>query len=102
MCSDKTWTLMKNEMTITHMFTSDGLCTVTGVGYNPFVEVIIDVIHGCYNPSLSRIVEAGYVCNNAVIGNNTLMGKPMEGALIALAMKLGFDGLQQNYIRKAE
>jgi Ca2+-transporting ATPase len=28
------------------------------------------------------------VCNDAVIRNNTLMGKPTEGALIALAMKV--------------
>ncbi|XP_073659787.1 calcium-transporting ATPase type 2C member 1 isoform X1 [Tursiops truncatus] len=104
-CSDKTGTLTKNEMTVTHVFTSDGLrAEVTGVGYNPFGEVIVDgdVVHGFYNPSVSRIVEAGCVCNDAVIRNNTLMGKPTEGALIALAMKMGLDGLQQDYIRKAE
>ncbi|KAK2090306.1 ATPase, P-type (transporting), HAD super, sub IC [Saguinus oedipus] len=104
-CSDKTGTLTKNEMTVTHIFTSDGLhAEVTGVGYNQFGEVIVDgdVVHGFYNPAVSRIVEAGCVCNDAVIRNNTLMGKPTEGALIALAMKMGLDGLQQDYIRKAE
>ncbi|KAK7808094.1 hypothetical protein U0070_009408, partial [Myodes glareolus] len=104
-CSDKTGTLTKNEMTVTHIFTSDGLhAEVTGVGYNQFGEVIVDgdVVHGFYNPSVSRIVEAGCVCNDAVIRNNTLMGKPTEGALIALAMKMGLDGLQQDYIRKTE
>ncbi|NXB43719.1 AT2C1 ATPase, partial [Leucopsar rothschildi] len=61
-CSDKTGTLTKNEMT------------------------------------------AGCVCNDALIRNNTLMGKPTEGALIALAMKVwvGLDGVQEDYIRKAE
>ncbi|XP_031199462.1 calcium-transporting ATPase type 2C member 1 isoform X1 [Mastomys coucha] len=104
-CSDKTGTLTKNEMTVTHILTSDGLhAEVTGVGYNQFGEVIVDgdVVHGFYNPAVSRIVEAGCVCNDAVIRNNTLMGKPTEGALIALAMKMGLDGLQQDYIRKAE
>ena len=88
-----------------YLWTSDGLhAEVTGVGYSPFGEVIVDgdVVHGFYNPSVSRIFEAGCVCNDAVIRNNTLMGKPMEGALIALAMKMGLDGLQQDYIRKAE
>ncbi|XP_048694703.1 calcium-transporting ATPase type 2C member 1 isoform X1 [Caretta caretta] len=104
-CSDKTGTLTKNEMTVTHIFTSDGLhAEVTGVGYNRFGEVVLDgdVIHGYNNPSVSRIVEAGCVCNDAIIRNSTLMGRPTEGALIALAMKMGLDGLQQDYIRKAE
>ncbi|XP_063778427.1 calcium-transporting ATPase type 2C member 1 [Pseudophryne corroboree] len=104
-CSDKTGTLTKNEMTVTHIFTSDGIhAEVSGVGYNRFGEVTIDgdVIHGFCNTSISRVVEAGCVCNDAEIRNTTLMGKPTEGALIALSMKMGLEGLRFDYIRKAE
>ncbi|XP_030062223.1 calcium-transporting ATPase type 2C member 1 isoform X1 [Microcaecilia unicolor] len=104
-CSDKTGTLTKNEMTVTQIFTSDGQhAEVTGVGYNRFGDVMSngDVIHGLCNLSLSKIVEAGCVCNDAEIRNNTLMGKPTEGALIALSMKMGLEGLRHDYIRRAE
>ncbi|MGH0182042.1 UNVERIFIED_CONTAM: hypothetical protein FKN15_030686 [Acipenser sinensis] len=59
-CSDKTGTLTKNEMTVTHIFTSDGLhAEVTGVGYNGSGEVISDgeVIHGFSNSSICKVVE---------------------------------------------
>ncbi|XP_036394644.1 calcium-transporting ATPase type 2C member 1 [Megalops cyprinoides] len=104
-CSDKTGTLTKNEMTVTHLFTSDGLhAEVTGVGYNNAGEVLLDgeVVHGFSNSSISKIVEAGCICNDAVIRNNTLMGRPTEGALIALAMKMGLEGVQQEYVRREE
>lgn len=104
-CSDKTGTLTKNEMTVTHIYTSDGQhAEVTGVGYNRHGEVVMDgeVIHGFSKSSISKIVEAGCVCNDAVIRIDALMGQPTEGALIALAMKMGLEGLQQDYIRRAE
>uniref|UniRef100_A0A674ASU2 P-type Ca(2+) transporter n=1 Tax=Salmo trutta TaxID=8032 RepID=A0A674ASU2_SALTR len=104
-CSDKTGTLTKNEMTVTHLFTADGLhVEVTGVGYNGAGEVLLhgEEIHGFSNTSVSKIVEAGCICNDAVIRNNTLMGRPTEGALIALAMKMGLEGQQQEYVRLEE
>ncbi|XP_077071078.1 calcium-transporting ATPase type 2C member 1 isoform X2 [Siphateles boraxobius] len=104
-CSDKTGTLTKNEMTVTHLFSSDGLhAEVTGVGYNNSGEVLLDgeVVHGFSNTSISKIVEAGCVCNDALIRSNTLMGRPTEGALIALAMKMGLEGLQQEFVRLEE
>uniref|UniRef100_W5M0D2 Calcium-transporting ATPase n=1 Tax=Lepisosteus oculatus TaxID=7918 RepID=W5M0D2_LEPOC len=104
-CSDKTGTLTKNEMTVTHVFTSDGLhAEVTGVGYNGAGEVTLDgeVIHGFSHSSISKLVEAGCVCNDAVIRSGTLMGRPTEGALIALGMKMGLEGVRQEYLRQEE
>uniref|UniRef100_UPI003AAF5A1B calcium-transporting ATPase type 2C member 1-like n=1 Tax=Centroberyx gerrardi TaxID=166262 RepID=UPI003AAF5A1B len=104
-CSDKTGTLTKNEMTVTQLFTSDGLhAEVTGVGYNGAGEVLLDgeIVHGFSCPSISKIVEVGCVCNDSVIRNHTLLGRPTEGALIALAMKMGLEGLQQEFVRREE
>uniref|UniRef100_A0A3P8TWH4 Calcium-transporting ATPase n=1 Tax=Amphiprion percula TaxID=161767 RepID=A0A3P8TWH4_AMPPE len=104
-CSDKTGTLTKNEMTVTQLFTSDGLhAEVTGVGYNGAGEVLLDgeVIHGFSCPSISKIVEVGCVCNDSIIRNRNLLGRPTEGALIALAMKMGLESLQQEYVRLEE
>ncbi|XP_013884859.1 calcium-transporting ATPase type 2C member 1 isoform X1 [Austrofundulus limnaeus] len=104
-CSDKTGTLTKNEMTVTQIFTSDGIhAKVTGVGYNGMGEVLLegDVIHGFSCPSISKIVEVGCVCNDSLIRNHNLLGRPTEGALIALAMKMGLEGVQQEYVRLEE
>ncbi|CAB1422788.1 unnamed protein product [Pleuronectes platessa] len=104
-CSDKTGTLTKNEMTVTQLYTSDGLhAEVTGVGYNREGEVIVDgeIVHGFSCPSISKIVEVGCVCNDSVIRNHTLLGRPTEGALIALAMKMGLESLQKEYVRLEE
>uniref|UniRef100_A0A667YMW2 Calcium-transporting ATPase n=1 Tax=Myripristis murdjan TaxID=586833 RepID=A0A667YMW2_9TELE len=104
-CSDKTGTLTKNEMTVAQLFTSDGLhAEVTGVGYNGAGEVLLEgeVVHGFSCSSISRIVEVGCVCNDSVIRNHSLLGRPTEGALIALAMKMGLEGLQKEYVRQEE
>ncbi|XP_057690067.1 calcium-transporting ATPase type 2C member 1 isoform X2 [Corythoichthys intestinalis] len=104
-CSDKTGTLTKNEMTVTQMFTSDGLhAEVTGVGYDGGGEVLADgeLVHGYSHPSLSKIAEVGRVCNDSIIRNGTVLGRPTEGALVALAMKMGLDGVEQEYVRVEE
>uniref|UniRef100_A0A8C6L7Y6 Calcium-transporting ATPase n=1 Tax=Nothobranchius furzeri TaxID=105023 RepID=A0A8C6L7Y6_NOTFU len=104
-CSDKTGTLTKNEMTVTQIFTSEGLhAEVTGVGYNGAGEVLLDgaVVHGFSCPSISKIVEVGCVCNDSAIRNHSLLGRPTEGALIALAMKMGLESVQKEYVRLEE
>uniref|UniRef100_A0A8C2AVG7 Calcium-transporting ATPase n=1 Tax=Cyprinus carpio TaxID=7962 RepID=A0A8C2AVG7_CYPCA len=101
-CSDKTGTLTKNEMTVTHLFTSDGQHAEVRALKLSFVLMDGEVVHGFSNTSFSKIVEAGCVCNDAVIRSNTLMGRPTEGALIALAMKMGLEGLQQEFVRLEE
>lgn len=63
---------------------------VTGVGYNSDGCILVNGVpiasdsHRC----VSALVETGVLCNNARIQDNTLLGQPTEGALVALAMKV--------------
>lgn len=104
-CSDKTGTITKNEMTVTILVTSEGyIADVTGAGYNSVGEVRV---RKCDNPDLARaainnLLEIGCVCNNAIIQNDILLGQPTEGALIAAAMKFGMYGVADKYLRLQE
>ncbi|XP_066585292.1 calcium-transporting ATPase type 2C member 1 isoform X2 [Prorops nasuta] len=104
-CSDKTGTITKNEMTATILITSEGyIADVTGAGYNDKGELRI---RKCENMELARaaisnMLEVGCVCNNAIIQNDTLLGQPTEGALIAVAMKYGMYGYSDKYLRLQE
>ncbi|XP_043937408.1 calcium-transporting ATPase type 2C member 2 [Protopterus annectens] len=106
-CSDKTGTLTANEMTATHLVTSDGIhAEVTGVGYTGNGEVFLvsskEKVTALSNISVAKLVEAGCVANNSIIRDGTLMGQPTEGALIALAMKMGLSNVKEQFIRKKE
>uniref|UniRef100_A0A8C9K5C3 Calcium-transporting ATPase n=1 Tax=Panthera tigris altaica TaxID=74533 RepID=A0A8C9K5C3_PANTA len=106
-CSDKTGTLTANEMTVTQLVTSDGLhAEVSGVGYNGKGTVCLlpskEVVKEFNNVSVGKLVEAGCVANNAIIRKNAVMGQPTEGALIALAMKMGLADVKDSYVRKKE
>ncbi|KAL1505606.1 hypothetical protein ABEB36_005134 [Hypothenemus hampei] len=104
-CSDKTGTITRNEMTATVLVTSDGyIAELTGAGYNDHGQVLL---HKCENPekareSVARLLEAGAVANNAIIADETLMGQPTEGALLAAAMKHGMYNISDKYIRLQE
>ncbi|KAG8513142.1 Calcium-transporting ATPase type 2C member 2, partial [Galemys pyrenaicus] len=106
-CSDKTGTLTANEMTVTQLVTSDGLhAEVSGVGYNGKGTVCLlpakEVIKEFANVSVGKLVEAGCVANNAIIRQNSVMGQPTEGALMALAMKMDLSNVKESYVRKKE
>ncbi|XP_014260300.1 calcium-transporting ATPase type 2C member 1 isoform X1 [Cimex lectularius] len=105
-CSDKTGTLTKNEMTVTIIVTSENyVAEVTGAGYNDNGEVIIRDFDGSLDTakfSIYRLLEAGVLCNNAVIIGETLLGQPTEGAILAAAMKHGMYGISDKYVRLQE
>uniref|UniRef100_A0A4W3IPC2 Calcium-transporting ATPase n=1 Tax=Callorhinchus milii TaxID=7868 RepID=A0A4W3IPC2_CALMI len=106
-CSDKTGTLTANEMTVTRLVTSDGIeAEVSGVGYNGNGKVYLqpsgEIVMPFSNVSVRKLVEAGCLCNNAVIREDVLMGQPTEGALIALGMKMDLERIKESYTRKQE
>jgi magnesium-transporting ATPase (P-type) len=95
-CSDKTGTLTRNEMTVTALVTADGKFEASGVGYEPQGEIRRDgrPVEIEKEPVLARFVQAGLLCNDADLrredGRWRPEGDPTEAALITLAMKAGF------------
>ncbi|TAN81621.1 MAG: cation-transporting P-type ATPase [Gallionella sp.] len=96
-CSDKTGTLTKNEMTVQRLITAGRIFEISGSGYAPHGGFSIagrEVFVGDY-PELAELGRAALLCNDAELhrsGNEwTLGGDPTEGALLTLAAKTGLD-----------
>jgi len=96
-CSDKTGTLTRNEMTVVSIATAKRLFTVSGVGYEPSGSFSLDEreIEITDYPLLSEMAQGALLCNDAGLRKSEnqwrIEGDPMEGALLALACKAGFD-----------
>lgn len=97
-CSDKTGTLTKNEMTSRTIYADERLVYVSGVGYNPEGEFHLDNVEK-FNPITDKHFELlfriGTLCGTTSIEQKEnqwiVIGDPTEGSLITLAMKAGID-----------
>jgi Ca2+-transporting ATPase len=116
-CSDKTGTLTRNEMTVREVVASGERYLVTGVGYSPRGEFLRASSHASMeeppadandarrptiepraHPDLLRALTIGLRCNHATVnpqGNGSdvwqVVGDPTEGALVVAALKAGLD-----------
>ena len=104
-CSDKTGTLTRNEMTVRHLITRVGEYDVEGVGYAPKGRISREGndISLAAAQDLHALIEIMAVCNDSEIaleeGHWKVVGEPTEGALRTLARKANFD--QSGYQRVA-
>jgi Ca2+-transporting ATPase len=94
-CSDKTGTLTKNEMTVRSVWTSRAAFEVTGAGYEPAGEFLTAAgpVDPCQHPDLIKALVAGVLCNNARLsiedGKPSVFGDPTEIAILSAAAKAG-------------
>ncbi|MGM0632025.1 MAG: cation-translocating P-type ATPase [Pseudomonadota bacterium] len=101
-CSDKTGTLTRNEMTVRTLLTADEEIEVEGVGYTPDGGFRIDRqdIEVEEHDAAMDMVRAGLLCNEARLDRDgdewTPAGDPTETALIVLAHKAGLDPAREN------
>lgn len=96
-CSDKTGTITRNEMTVTHLWTLDRSLAVTGGGYEPEGEILSEngaALAGGIGPAAELLLRIGVLNNNANLsrqdnGKWKLSGTPTEGALLVAGRKAG-------------
>ena len=102
-CSDKTGTLTKGEMTVRKVYSAGALIDVSGVGYSPqgkFEAKANEKV--LQSDCFSLLMKGAVLCNDADVvseGNKWVVkGDPTEGALVVATLKAG---LQKEEVRSA-
>lgn len=95
-CSDKTGTLTKNEMTVTQIYVAGSMYQLTGTGYAPdgkFMGRDGNEISPLDDPELGLMLRGGLLNSDAEMEGtekgHRVIGDPTEGALVVAAAKAG-------------
>ena len=106
-CSDKTGTLTQNEMTIQEIVTPSGHVSVTGSGYRPEGELLVEG-RPLEDPALLDevrfVIGGGSLANDAVLreedGEWTIQGDPTEAAFLVAEAKIGLTDVLRTRFRR--
>ncbi|MGD6810487.1 MAG: cation-translocating P-type ATPase [Candidatus Bathyarchaeia archaeon] len=101
-CTDKTGTITKGEMTVNKLWVKDRVVDISGLGYNPVGDFTINgqTVHEEANEtsSLEKLLEIAALCNGAKVDppnkrnrNWSVIGDPTDGALLVAALKYGMN-----------
>ena len=108
-CSDKTGTLTRSEMTIQEIVTASGATVVTGIGYAPDGEVAPDAdrdgrpdpepLTGALRDEVTVVLSGGAMASDAELavdeGVWSVVGDPTEGSFLVAERKLGTGGSRE-------
>lgn len=102
-CSDKTGTITKNQMTVKKIWTNEKIIEITGLGYEPIGEFSEKgkKINPTKIKELNFLLHLSLLCNNSKLSQNekneySIIGDPTEGALVVMCEKIGLKSEQLN------
>jgi len=87
-CTDKTGTLTVNQMTARQLFINGQHLKVSGEGYDTAGEITGE---GAELPDLEILLKPVTLCNDSELRGGQVIGDPMDGALLTVAIKGGMD-----------
>ncbi|MBU3907015.1 MAG: cation-transporting P-type ATPase [Nanoarchaeota archaeon] len=109
-CSDKTGTITKGEMTVSKIFADNRLMDVTGAGYEGKGDFVLynKKINPLEDDVLSLLIKSSVLCNDARIERTgednfyNIIGNPTEASLLIMAAKAGMHVEDLNFKRVEE